>query len=189
MAARGVLVAKGKSYCLYIRAPWQPALKTEPQSQSLTDRARTGSARASESSRCAVHPCERSRAHTTAGGSRGGSDLADVLRPGDRRVDRARHSFGRVRISVRRSGRACNQKPPPSSASYSSSAPIQSSRHSGNSMFGSRSVPSMKRPPQIAQESYRENRCKPSVFTHGVIPGSAILRLCESALQESTRLA
>jgi hypothetical protein len=59
-------------------------------SRSLTDRARKGSARASESSRCAVHPCERSRAHTKAKGSRGGSDLADLLRPRDRRADRAR---------------------------------------------------------------------------------------------------
>ena len=38
-------------------------------------------------------------------------------------------------------------------------------------------------PPQIASESYSANQITRCVFTHGVIPGSAILRLGESALE------
>src|SRR4030088_1719062 len=53
------------------------------------------------------------------------------------------------------------------------SSQIQSSRHSGKTVLCPRSIPSTKRfirsPPQIAQESYRQNHIERRVFTQ---PGS-----------------
>jgi hypothetical protein len=80
----------------------------------------------------------------------------------------------------------------PSSAGWSTktsitrtglSSPIQSSRHSGNSVLYPRSVSSTKRLIRSSRESYRENHTKRGVFTHGVIPGSSLLRAFRGALE------